>query len=846
MSPQLSIGSLNIDDGEFVLDTEGSKPFALRSVSLRARNVDFGGITGLQLRAYLPRLNGTAALSISGGPHEKQAEILVDQTKEKLAAGRLPELSKEKGVLKAGFQIRMKGNDTYEVKGSGGANQFRWGAESITGQFDSLLELDAKIRELLFSLDIDTSGFPSKLLPIELSLAPGPVRATLRGRYSSPQKTLTVEAMRLASSLGTLEGGGAVALGAKPAGLTATLRLRGLALDSLKPLMPKPLANYAYTGKVAADLKLAGAADEPIVTGLAWSDQAKVQGEKIALSQLSLKIPFQWARSTFQIKAGRVQGKDGIWGREGETRLKFGGAVLVADVVKEQLKPLQMAADFQILEGRFSAAGESKVGEHLNMKGRFACRDCNADASFKGEARIERLELLWNKFFGDFKDQQPSFEIDGSYRRGAEELRFNRFRVALGSIGHLDVEGWVRRFLVDPEFRMEIRTDDLHHAGFYDFFIRDTFKGNYPILGQIGVAGKSGGAIRVEGSLGSFTVEGDLRCEQTEIQEKSGRWRIGAAALDLPLSLRFPQAAKENPGESPRAGKLAIGGIKTLSTTIPKISIPLVLWNNSLRFPEPIRVPLFGGSAVIEGLAWRDVVGAPADLSFSLRLNDLRLLELTEALGWYRFGGTLSGSVPDVHWAGDSLRSSGAITLDVFGGRVTVRGMEMERPFSPLRSVKMDARLEELNLEQASETFAFGRISGVLAGTIEGLVLSQGQPAEFKADIQSVEKPGISQWISVEALDKITILSSGNEAGSIYGVLAEFFDFFRYSKLGFKAALKNDKLVLRGIESREGKDYLVVGTLLPPTVNIVSYTQEIGFSELLERLERVQKNGRSK
>jgi len=131
-----------------------------------------------------------------------------------------------------------------------------------------------------------------------------------------------------------------------------------------------------------------------------------------------------------------------------------------------------------------------------------------------------------------------------------------------------------------------------------------------------------------------------------------------------------------------------------------------------------------------------------------------------------------------------------------------------------------------------------------LAGTIDGLVITQGQPAEFKADLQTVEKSGVSQWISVETLNKITILSSGNEAGFIYGTLAEFFDFYRYSEMGFKAALKNDTLILRGVESKEGKDYLVVGTLLPPTVNIVSYTQEVSFSELMRRLERVRDAGK--
>ena len=181
------------------------------------------------------------------------------------------------------------------------------------------------------------------------------------------------------------------------------------------------------------------------------------------------------------------------------------------------------------------------------------------------------------------------------------------------------------------------------------------------------------------------------------------------------------------------------------------------------------------------------------------------------------------------------------MTLNAFGGTISVRGMEIEQPLSPGRSIKMAVKLDGLNLEQASETFQFGHISGVLAGAIDGLVLSQGQAAAFNADLHTVEKSGVGQRISVEALNNLTVISSGNDGGSVFGGIASLFDSFRYSKLGFKVALKNDTLLLRGVEASEGKEYLVVGSWLPPTVNIISYTQEISFSELLRRLERIQK-----
>ncbi|MGH7808748.1 MAG: hypothetical protein ACREP5_00570, partial [Candidatus Binatia bacterium] len=127
-----------------------------------------------------------------------------------------------------------------------------------------------------------------------------------------------------------------------------------------------------------------------------------------------------------------------------------------------------------------------------------------------------------------------------------------------------------------------------------------------------------------------------------------------------------------------------------------------------------------------------------------------------------------------------------------------------------------------------------------LEGSIDGLVLTAGQPSELRADLRSVDRGG-EQRISVEALNKITVLSSGQEAGVLYGGLASFFDSFRYNKLGLKATLKNDRLTLRGVESRGDQEYLVVGSFLPPTVNVVSHTQVIAFSELLRRLERINK-----
>ncbi|MBI2357544.1 MAG: hypothetical protein HYV04_01275 [Deltaproteobacteria bacterium] len=149
ISPNVSLGALNIADGEFVLETGYGEPFAVRSVFLNVMGVGIGSQAGLQFRAYLPAVNGNAALSISGEPGEKHLEIVIRQGEEKRPARLLPTLLQEKSVFEARFQIKSNESQIYEIKGSGAAHEFQLGSERVEGQFDSLFELDAKLTNLL-------------------------------------------------------------------------------------------------------------------------------------------------------------------------------------------------------------------------------------------------------------------------------------------------------------------------------------------------------------------------------------------------------------------------------------------------------------------------------------------------------------------------------------------------------------------------------------------------------------------------------------------------------------------------------------------------------------------------
>jgi hypothetical protein len=415
----------------------------------------------------------------------------------------------------------------------------------------------------------------------------------------------------------------------------------------------------------------------------------------------------------------------------------------------------------------FASADGSRIGENFAVSGRLetiGAHDGGA-ISLAGNLGIERGEMLWGKFFADLKSQRPALEFSANYIPSSDLIRLRQASLTLASVGNLAVTGEIEGAAQGAVIRLELKSDDIQTTGAYEFFIRETLNRSYPILDRWAVGGRIGLFAKATGTLEEPTLEGELRLREGEIGAKAQNWQLGGIELSLPFRVRYPAASSGGAPTNLPTGTLVIESARFGAEIIPSIRIALSLWNNSLQFQQPIHVPIYGGSVDISHVFWKDLIDMPQAVSLSLDVRNLQLLKLTEAIGWYRFAGTLSGSIPKVEWSGESLRSQGEIDVNVFGGRVRLGQLAIENPFSSVPSIKLNARFEDIQLEQASATFAFGSISGILEGAVSDLVLANKQPSQFRADIHSVEKRGVSQRISVESLNKITVLSSGNEPG---------------------------------------------------------------------------------
>ena len=837
-SAKFGLRRLNLQEGSLVLKKGGAVVFELKHINLEADNLNLGQRSGIDLRADVPPFNGVAELQVSGQRRALELGLVIRPKPERLFSHREEAKDANSELVRIDAKINAPENQPADVTLQSQFRNLVAGTRRFSGTLSARAAMDGEWKVADFS-GRTVLDFKNALGPIAANFPEGNAAADFTGSYALPTKMLTLKSVAVNSPLGKGTGQGIADFTPEARISSARLLWSDIPLENLRASLPAPFSDWRILGRGQVDLELTGSFSAPSVKGVATGDAVKLQGSNLSLANLNFTVPLEWSNSVLGIREAKLVGTKFTYG--GKDRWQ-GAAERVQVTASTDFPATETVRITGMLEtggGKFSSPDNSKVGENLSIRGLFELawgRGKNV-ATVNGSLTANGGEILWGKFFADLKTPKPAFEIDADYMSAEDRLACRRCSLKLLNVGDVDVAGSIARVTQSPDLNLQARSSNFLPGGFFEHFLRENFNRQFPALNKVAVAGRLAFQTQLRGSLENLAIDGEFSLNSGELRSKSNDWEVSEVALDLPLQLNWGSTRKAA-GERPRVGTLSIKNLRFGEITVSPLSTTLSLSNNELRFREPLRAAVFGGEIIVGNLVWPDIINLPKQLTFSVDTRRLQLHDLTEAFGWHRFAGTLSGSIPEVQSTDNTLKTNGQIQAELFGGRVRISKLEIENPFSSLAAIRLDAALTNIDLEQLSKTFAFGQISGILEGTIAELIITDGQPAQFSADLHTVDRG--EQRISVEALNKITVLSSGQSAGALYSGLAGFFDSFRYSKLGFKAILRNDQLNLRGVETRGNEEYLVVGSFIPPTVNVVSHTQTIAFSELLRRLERIK------
>lgn len=359
--------------------------------------------------------------------------------------------------------------------------------------------------------------------------------------------------------------------------------------------------------------------------------------------------------------------------------------------------------------------------------------------------------------------------------------------------------------------------------------VRDPFGGVIPALAEASVEGRGSLALRFE-SPSRHAADATLTLKLVRLRTRA----LEAGSVDAEV----PWIGASLPGRPPREGHLRAATFTFAGLPWTGLDAPLKASAGRLRAGRAQQWKTSGGTLHVTDLAVEDDVRAGPRLSASLRVEGFDLAGIGKAYGVNGLEGTLRGNLGRVLVDADSLRADGGIEVKAFGGKVEVSGLVVEQPFARVPTFGLDAKVSEVDLDALTKAFGVGRITGVLEGQVGGLRIADGQVQAFDADLHSVERKGVSQKVDVRAIVQLGVLGGG-DSGSITGTLLRIVDRYRYAKLGVRARLRNDVFELRGVETDHGKDYIVKGSLLPPSVSVVSHSQVISFSEMLRRLQRI-------
>jgi hypothetical protein len=836
-SSPLRIRHLEIGDGAVVLNTADGKRVEFSSINLRATDLNLRQSSGISLNADVPRLNAKAELFLNQQNEDTKVDLVLRETSSERLVPFAGSDKVAKEMLRLEAKLTRTPNGTASLAVIGKFKDLKIGPKPLTGGLDARVVPNPDFTEATMAARFEIADFATVVT--EASEGRGAAVATLMGSYSAIDKLFSVTALKVNTPLGAALVQGSVSIGSDLVVNRGQLSINNVPWQVLKRFLPEPVNQWTYRGMAAAELTVNGPWKALQVTGAITSNKLDLHGGNFSLADIALHAPIDWTASSLKLKDVSFRGQSLISGAQDRTQAGAEQVQINGSLAYTPEAPLVVNGRVQINGGRFASADGTKLGENLLLSGSVEVVSNTERHPMRvaGKLSLQRGEMLWGKLFADLAGQRPVLEFDGDYSRDKDSIRLRQARLTLASTGAIEVSGTVNQLARAPSVEIQAHSDNLSAGGFFTFFVQENFKRQYPILDKLSIGGQIAFQLHARGNWDRLITEGRMSLQGGELRRGPNEWQIGPLALTLPFQVSYPE--KSNSANRTPPGILSIRGGRFGSRSFEPITSAISLSNNTLIFHQPVRLVIFGGTVEITNLAWPDVVNDPKAMSFALDLRLLQLQELTDALGWPRFSGTLSGAIPQIRSTGDTLRSEGQVDADLFGGQLQIDQMEIENLFSTVPSLKLAARFQNIRLEQVSDTFAFGKISGILEGAVNDLVITEGQPARFQAQVETVDRPESSQWISVEALSKITILSSGQDSNVLYGGLAGLFDNFRYSRMGFRASLRNDRLTLRGIESRDGKEFLVVGTLLPPTVNIISHTQEIGFSELLRRLERI-------
>ena len=453
------------------------------------------------------------------------------------------------------------------------------------------------------------------------------------------------------------------------------------------------------------------------------------------------------------------------------------------------------------------------------------------DLDLNGSLRAS--EVLAGVFYADLSQQQVNFSLQGRADMIGMELAAKSLQIEVPQLARVSAHGRFSKEFLKANFSIEF--DDI--ANSYKKTIKPLLEGTWPQLTALDLSGAAALDAQLQRQITGWQVAGTLRLNALNAHWNKDRLVIADGHGTLPFIVGRGTLAEVD-APSRLQGAISFQSLVLGPARLQQARVEILAEPNRMTLPSSLRLQLADGVLAISDLTMGWDEGQPQG-ELNINVAGVNLEALTRELGLPVMQGGLSADLGKIRYHNRELSTAGVASIAVFDGHFKISNMRYIQPFTSHPTFSADIDFNAIDLQQATRTFDFGEMNGILDGHIRGLQLYGRTPAAFEASVSTRDSG--TRNISVKALNNINILSQGGMSAALSRGIYRFIDFYRYHKIAFDCSLVNDTFTLIGTARPDSKRYLVDGSFLPPRIDITISTPTISFKEMVKRLSRIDR-----
>lgn len=246
------------------------------------------------------------------------------------------------------------------------------------------------------------------------------------------------------------------------------------------------------------------------------------------------------------------------------------------------------------------------------------------------------------------------------------------------------------------------------------------------------------------------------------------------------------------------------------------------------------KIPIFDGFLKLRSLSVQDIGSKMQRYEVGGIITPISLTEVTDAFEWPTMTGTISGKLPLISYQNHIMKLDGKFSVNVFSGLLEIENLIVEDPLGFIPRISGDIFFDDFDLEELTETFSFGRITGSVDGYMKDMQMEDWQLSKFEAKIATDLNSEKKRKISQRAVDNLS--SIGGIGGALSRTYLRFFEQFSYEELGISCVLADGVCQMDGVKPSQNGYFIVVGEWIP-RIDIVGFQREVNWDDMIERLK---------